>query len=149
MTEDPGAEGDMRLPDLWYQDEVPVLLCRGADKPLRLRLPPELAEALWSRRDQPGGPRWNAVQRCWQAPAPRLGAMASQILRGAGQLWLVQPLAGAEAPGCALPGKPCACATLETGELARAQRSRWCEVTDSFEDHDGPEPLLCRLFRAG
>lgn len=135
---------------IWKQNAIPVLFTRGKGHRLMVRVPWSLTIRHWLRNGRHNIPEWIPKYSCWETPFAWFDSLVSQLLRGYGQLYVIQP--HREQERCArscweAKGDHCECQCM--GEYHGKDRpgGRWFEVSQTFAISWGPRKLAYRLLR--
>jgi hypothetical protein len=153
---DAGAPEDLKR--IWRQDELPVVVRKGAGYPLQVKLPHPRNDFEWTtsarrwlRAPHPRGriPEWRQNYRGWEVPKAWFNDLVERLLARYGRLYVVQPYREQEkcAPACMnAVGHECQCSCMGANHGAGGPSAGWFTVSETFSTRWGEEHLACRLM---
>lgn len=137
------------LTTVWRNGGTPVILRRGGNLDLRIRLPfsPDNRSILKvsSRKKEPV---WNKEKKYWSLPPSRFNEIVNLLLHKFGKVYIIQPYIETEkcAPACMnAEGHECQCSCLGANH-GRGNNGRWFEISDSLAVRHGEKVYGSRLL---
>lgn len=143
---------------VWKQNEIPVIVRKGKDYKLRVKLPHPSSDFDLNRRaraflqaSRPNGrePQWLPKYEGWEVPQDWFSDLVNRILERSSQLYVIQPYRKQEkcASQCMnAEGHECECSCMGANRGVGGPGAGWFEVSDTFATRWGESHLACRLM---
>lgn len=150
------APSDLRR--IWKQDDIPVIVRKGAGHKLRIKVPGRqddlnsrrrVAASLQAARPTGHYPEWLAQYSGWQLPQSWFSDLVNHLLRNFGKVYVIQPHNPQEkcASRCMnAKGHECECSCLGAHHGEGGPGAGWFEVSETFATRWGGQRLACRLM---
>jgi hypothetical protein len=144
---------------IWRQEQIPVIVRKGAGFPLQLKVPfpkPDdfewrRATRAWLQQIRPRGrsPEWKSKTNGFELPQSWFDDLVSILLRRYGKLYIIQPYREQEkcASKCMnAQGHECQCSCMGANHGQGGPDGSWFEVSETFATRWGEQHLACRLM---